>query len=169
MTRPTPDDLAARYDDVVRKAERIDLDPGRFDRGLERGDDGGWGVGALVADDDDRLLLVREGDTWLLPGGRLEPGESPEAGAVREVREETGVDVELVGLGAVAEQTFRRAGGDATYAFNFATFLAEPTSTDLADDPGRPGEGIDEVAWRETVPEATFDRDLVVRLVREFM
>ena len=168
MSRPTPDDLAARYSDVVRKAEQIDLDPERFDRGLERGDDGGWGVGALVADDD-RILLVRESDTWLLPGGRLEPGESPAAGAVREVREETGVDVEIVGLGAVAEQTFRRAGGDATYMFHFATFLAEPSSTDLTADPGRPDEGIDEVAWRETIPEATFDRDLVVRLAREFI
>ncbi|PSQ14886.1 NUDIX hydrolase [Halobacteriales archaeon QS_8_69_73] len=168
MSRPTPDGLAARYDDVVRTAERIDLDPERFDRGLERGDDGDWGVGALAADDG-RILLVRESDTWLLPGGRLEPGESPEAGAVREVREETGVDVEIVGLGAVAEQTFRRAGGDATYAFHFATFLAEPSSTDLTADPGRPDEGIDEVAWRETIPEATFDRDLVVRLAREFI
>ena len=168
MSRPTPDELAACYDGVYRKSERIDLDPERFDRGRERGDDGGWGVGALVVDDG-RILLVRESDTWLLPGGRLEPGESPEAGAVREVREETGVDVEIVGLGAVAEQTFRRAGGDATYAFHFATFLAEPSSTDLAADPGRPDEGIDEVAWRETIPEATFDRDLVVRLAREFM
>ena len=168
MSHPTPDDLVARYDDVVRKAERIDLNPERFDRGRERGDDGGWGVGALVADDG-RVLLVREGDTWLLPGGRLEAGESPDAGAVREVREETGIDVEVVGLGAVAEQTFRRAGGDATYDFHFATFLAEPSSTDLAADPGRPDEGIDEVAWRETIPEATFDRDLVVRLAREFI
>ncbi|WP_254837805.1 NUDIX hydrolase [Natronomonas marina] len=165
---PTPDELAARYGDVYRKAERIEIDAERFDRGIERGDDGAWGVGALVVDSG-RVLLVREGDIWLLPGGRLESDETPEAGAVREVREETGVDAEITGLGAIAEQTFRRDGSAATFDFRFATFLADPVSTDIAADPGRPGEGIDEAAWHGDVPENTFDRDLVVRLAREFM
>ena len=165
--RLSPDELAARYDDVHRKAERIEVDAERFDRALERGDDGAWGVGALVADGD-RILFVREDDTWLLPGGRLEAGETPAEGARREVREETGVDVEIAGLGAVAEQTFQREGGDDSFGFHFATFLAEPTATDLAADPGRPGEGIEEAAWHATVPENTFDRELVVRLAREF-
>jgi len=163
----SPDELAARYDDVHRKAERIEVDAGRFDRALERGDDGAWGVGALVTDDG-RLLLVREDDTWLLPGGRLEAGETPAEGARREVREETGVDIEITGLGAVAERTFQREGGDDSFEFYFATFVAEPVSTKLADDPGRPGEGIDEAAWRTAVPENTFDRELVARLARRF-
>ena len=163
----TPDELAARYDDVYRKAERVEIDAERFDRALERGDDGAWGVGAFVADGD-RILFVREDDTWLLPGGRLETGETPAEGARREVREETGVNVEIAGLGAVAEQTFQREGGDDSFEFSFATFLAEPTSTDLAADPGRPGEGIDQAAWRTEVPENTFDRELVARLARRF-
>ncbi|PSQ44275.1 NUDIX hydrolase [Halobacteriales archaeon SW_5_68_122] len=165
--RLSPDELAARYDDVYRKAERIEIDAERFDRALERGDDGAWGVGALVADGG-RILFVREDDTWLLPGGRLEAGETAAEGAQREVREETGIDVEITGLGAVAEQTFQREGGDDSFEFYFATFLAEPTSTGLAADPGRPGEGIDEAAWRTEVPENTFDRELVARLVRRF-
>jgi 8-oxo-dGTP diphosphatase len=46
-----------------------------------------------------RVLLVhRRADDgappWVLPGGKLEPGESPEAAAVREVLEETGLTVE---------------------------------------------------------------------------
>ena len=165
--RLSPDELAARYNDIHRKAERVEIGAERFDRALERGDDGAWGVGALVVDGD-RLLFVREDDTWLLPGGHLEADETPAEGARREVREETGIDVEIAGLGAVAEQTFQREGGDEAFEFYFATFLAEPASTDLAADPGRPGEDIDEVAWRTDVPEDTFDRELVVRLVREF-
>ena len=83
---PTPDELARRYDDPYRKSERFEIDPERFERGVQRDDDGAWGVGALVVHDG-RGLFVREGDTWLLPGGRLESDESPEAGARREVRE----------------------------------------------------------------------------------
>jgi 8-oxo-dGTP diphosphatase len=49
-----------------------------------------------------RILLAHwnEGgmNAWTLPGGGLEPGEQPEQGAVREVREETGYDVALDGL-----------------------------------------------------------------------
>jgi len=48
---------------------------------------------------DGRMLLVHwaEADQsgWSLPGGGLEPGEHPEQAAVREVREETGYDVEI--------------------------------------------------------------------------
>lgn len=60
-------------------------------------------AGAVVRDATGRLLLVRRGrppaqGSWTLPGGRVEPGESPSEAAVREVREETGLDVRVVRL-----------------------------------------------------------------------
>jgi ADP-ribose pyrophosphatase YjhB (NUDIX family) len=53
------------------------------------------GVIAVVLDEHDRVLMVRRSDThdWALVTGCLEPGEQPAAGAVREVLEETGVEV----------------------------------------------------------------------------
>lgn len=47
--------------------------------------------------DRDRVLLIQRARApylglWTLPGGRLEPGETPEEAAVREVREEVGLD-----------------------------------------------------------------------------
>jgi 8-oxo-dGTP diphosphatase len=57
---------------------------------------------AVVVDDADRVLLAlwneQDVPSWTLPGGGVELDETPEAGAVREVREETGYDVELTGL-----------------------------------------------------------------------
>lgn len=57
---------------------------------------------AIVVDDSDRVLLAlwneQDEHSWTLPGGGVELDESPEDGAVREVREETGYDVELTGL-----------------------------------------------------------------------
>jgi len=53
-------------------------------------------VAAVVIDDSDRVLVIqrRDNGAWQLPGGVLELDESPVAGVRREVREETGVDVE---------------------------------------------------------------------------
>ena len=55
-------------------------------------------VGAVIKDGAGRLLLIRRGHEpgkglWSIPGGRIEPGESDESALVREVREETGLDV----------------------------------------------------------------------------
>jgi ADP-ribose pyrophosphatase YjhB (NUDIX family) len=45
----------------------------------------------------DRILLMRRSDNahWGLPGGYVEPGESVETAAQREVREETGYEIEI--------------------------------------------------------------------------
>lgn len=58
------------------------------------------GSEAAVFDEDGRLLLVKRADdgTWCLPGGFVDPGESPEKTAVRETREETGLDAQTVDL-----------------------------------------------------------------------
>ena len=55
---------------------------------------------AIVLDDDGRILLHRRQDNemWALPGGKMELGESLADCARREVKEETGFDVDIVGL-----------------------------------------------------------------------
>jgi 8-oxo-dGTP pyrophosphatase MutT (NUDIX family) len=54
----------------------------------------------VVPDDDRRVLLIRRSDNgrWALPGGTMDVGEYLADAAVREVKEETGLDVEIVGI-----------------------------------------------------------------------
>ncbi|HYB14276.1 MAG TPA: NUDIX domain-containing protein [Streptosporangiaceae bacterium] len=70
-------------------------------------------VGAVIRDDKGRLLLVKRGHEpgaglWSLPGGRIEPGETDADALVREIHEETGLEIQpgpLLG-------TVRRPAGD---------------------------------------------------------
>lgn len=55
-------------------------------------------IKGVVIHDGRVLLLLNERDEWDLPGGRPEPGEEHRAALVREVREETGLAVEVGAL-----------------------------------------------------------------------
>ncbi|MFG3420699.1 NUDIX hydrolase [Micromonospora sp. NPDC048063] len=60
-----------------------------------------WAVAAVVTDDAGRVLLCRQGRgerRYGLPGGRLRPAESPVHAAMRDIRAETGWEVEVVDL-----------------------------------------------------------------------
>ena len=60
------------------------------------------GVRVIVLDEENRILMVKhehpERTVWMVPGGGIEEGESSAQAAVREVLEETGLQVEIGGL-----------------------------------------------------------------------
>ena len=63
----------------------------------------GVGVGAFILNDKGEVLLQKravpaEKDCWCIPGGRLEWYEKLEAAVVRETKEETDLDIEIVKL-----------------------------------------------------------------------
>ncbi len=79
-------------------------------------------VTVLAFDANERVVLVRHSNQglWVAPGGMIEPDETPEAAALREMREETGYEVELLRILGVygGRPEFRiqyRNGDEAAY------------------------------------------------------
>jgi ADP-ribose pyrophosphatase YjhB (NUDIX family) len=102
-------------------------------------------AGALVQDGDGRLLLARRAHDpfkgrWDIPGGFLEEGEAPLDGIRRELREETGLEVEpLEFVGAWID----RYGHDSTAE---ATLNMYWTARASGGDP-EPADDVDELRW----------------------
>jgi 8-oxo-dGTP pyrophosphatase MutT (NUDIX family) len=91
---------APRFTDALREAMLDRL--ARFDRrALPSGEKTAAAVALVVVPDEDGRAAVlltlramglrRHGGQWALPGGRLDPGETPEEGALRELEEEIGL------------------------------------------------------------------------------
>jgi ADP-ribose pyrophosphatase YjhB (NUDIX family) len=110
-------------------------------------------AGAVVLRQDGAVLLVRRGrppaaGTWSLPGGRIEPGESPSEAAVREVREETGLAVRALGLLEIV----RVPGERVVYRIHeIACALLDPSAVPVAgDDAADATFAVDETAYDVT-------------------
>ncbi|MBQ0947640.1 NUDIX domain-containing protein [Streptomyces sp. RK76] len=91
---------------------------------------------AVVTDDAGRILLQRRVDNgmWALPGGAMNIGESLPECAVRETREETGLDVEVVGIVGTysnPRHVFAYDDGEVRQEFSIC-FLARPVGGQLA-------------------------------------
>ena len=91
---------------------------------------------AIVVDDSGRILLQRRRDNgmWALPGGVMNIGESLPECAVRETREETGFDVEIIGIVGTytnPRHVFAYDDGEVRQEFSVC-FLARPVAGQLA-------------------------------------
>jgi 8-oxo-dGTP pyrophosphatase MutT (NUDIX family) len=87
------------------------------------------------------LVLQRAQDTrcpgaWETVHGRLEPDESPETGAVREIREETGLAVERLYVITV-QPYYLKATATVQLSVAFAAFVAEPAEVTLGAEHAR--------------------------------
>lgn len=151
--------LRATYGEFREVGIEEERDPGEYDRLRQRATEGAIGaVGAWITDEDGRVLLVHERDRegvdpgWTDPGGAVEPGESFEEAARREVREEAGVAVELTGVLELLwiEHRDGTAPGREPVVAPTPIFEADYAGGDPRPQPGE----TDDVAWFASPPES---------------
>ncbi len=93
------------------------------------------GIGAVILDGE-RVLLIRRGHEpmkgqWSIPGGALELGETLVEGVRREVREETGLEVEPLAMIEVFDRIARDAAGRVQFHYVLVDYLCRVSGGEL--------------------------------------
>lgn len=121
-------------------------------------------VNVFVVNDRDEVLMIRrtDNDNWAVPGGAVDLGESVPEAAVRETREETGINCEITSVSGIYSDPkhiiFYTSDGEARQEFSLV-FTARP----LSGEP-TPSDESKEVVWVPKAELAGYRMDRSMRL-----
>lgn len=158
----------SEFGSVPRETQRLRLPPSKLDS-LEAWATEGTALTAAtrVEDSENRIALVKNRwtDGWFLPGGAVEPGESPREAARREAKEETGLAVSVHDPLVVVDQTYVSAATDKErFSARFVVYSGAVDGDAAIPDSSELGVAADEIraaAWFESVPENLHDDELL--------
>src|SRR4030095_10178119 len=105
------------------------------------------GVGAVIVDEAARVLLVKRrfeplAGQWSLPGGAVDVGETLQACVIREMREETGLEVEVGPVIEVFDRIMHDADGRVQYHYVLVDYVCRPVGGSL-----RPATDVADATW----------------------
>jgi ADP-ribose pyrophosphatase YjhB (NUDIX family) len=123
-------------------------------------------VNVVVVNDAGEILMIRrtDNDNWAVPGGAIDLGESVAQAAVRETREESGIECEITGLVGIYSDPkhvlLYTSNGEVRQEFSIV-LTARPVSGEPT-----PSDESSEVRWVPTsaVGEYTMDRSMRIRI-----
>jgi 8-oxo-dGTP diphosphatase len=111
----------------------------------------------IIIEINDRIVLIKRKNPpfgWALPGGFVDYGESFEAAAVREAREETGLEV----TGLYQFHTYSDPGRDTRLHTASTVFIGRADGVPQAGDDA----GEVELFSRDDLPDLAFDHALIL-------
>ena len=123
-------------------------------------------VNVVVVNDAGEILMIRrtDNDNWAVPGGAIDLGESVAQAAVRETREESGIECEITGVVGIYSDPkhviLYTRNGEVRQEFSIVL-----TARPLSGQP-TPSSESSEVRWIpvHNVPEYTMDRSMRIRI-----
>lgn len=152
----------AEYEVLIRHADREAFEEAsEWNRAIK-------GMASVaVRNDEGEVLFIHSEDYggWVIPGGQVEHGESFRSGAVREVREESGVEARL-SRPLLVYHFVNRYDGQSTDSY-LVIFEGEAVDPEPAENPGVGDESITDVRWCSTVPKPFPDDAFVRRSLRQ--
>jgi ADP-ribose pyrophosphatase YjhB (NUDIX family) len=123
-------------------------------------------VNVVVVNDAGEILMIRrtDNDNWAVPGGAIDLGESVGQAAVRETREESGIECEITGIVGIYSDPkhviLYTSNGEARQEFSIVL-----TARPLSGQP-TPSSESSEVRWvpSSNVRDYTMDRSMRIRI-----
>ena len=105
------------------------------------------GVGVVIYNERKQVVLIKRGNEpkkglWAIPGGNVELGEQVSETAIREIKEECNIDIELKDLLGVVDLILKDKNGKVQYHYILIDYLAKYRSGFL-----KPGSDVLEAEW----------------------
>jgi 8-oxo-dGTP diphosphatase len=120
---------------------------------------------AIIPYSGNKILLIKRNTKpfvgyWALPGGRMDPGETIEQTIVREVKEETGLDVTIVSK--VGEYVEKGIKDDVDYEYYPTCFVVKPVGGEIKKQDSEIQE-ITLFSLNELPKPLAFEHDLMIK------